>query len=324
MVFNRMKILVTGSAGFIGANVSKALLERGDEVIGIDNFNDYYDVSLKEYRNKKLEGYDGFKLYRVNIENKEELEKIFKEEKIDKVCHLAAQAGVRYSIDNPYVYGTTNVSGFINVIHLSKEAGIKQFVYASSSSVYGDNEKVPYSEDDVVENPISLYAATKRANELMAYTYHHLYDMNTIGLRFFTVYGPAGRPDMAYFKFANKMRKGEAIDVYNYGKNLKRDFTYIDDIVDGVLRAIDCDYEYEIFNLGKGSPDDLGEFINLLEKHLGIKVKKNLLPMQPGDVMITYADTSKTERMLGYKPNVTLDEGLKRFAEWYKEYYKIS
>ena len=318
-----MKILVTGSAGFIGSNVAKSLLERGDEVVGIDNFNDYYDVSLKEYRSKELEGYDNFKLYRVNIEDKEELEKIFKEDKIDKVCHLAAQAGVRYSIDNPYVYGTTNVSGFINIIHLSKEAGIKHFVYASSSSVYGDNEKVPYSEEDTVEQPVSLYAATKRANELMAYTYHHLYDMNTIGLRFFTVYGPAGRPDMAYFKFADKMRKGEEIDVYNYGKDLKRDFTYIDDIVDGVLRAIDCDYKYEIFNLGKGSPDELGEFINLLEKHLGIKAKKNLLPMQPGDVMITYADTTKTERMLGYKPSITLDEGLKKFADWYKEYYKI-
>lgn len=317
-----MKILVTGSAGFIGANVAKALLKRGDEVVGIDNFNNYYNVSLKEYRNKELEKNKDFKMYRIDIENVEDLKKVFKENKIEKVCHLAAQAGVRYSIDNPYVYGTTNCAGFINVIHLSKESGIKHFVYASSSSVYGDNEKVPYSEDDVVENPISLYAATKRANELMAYTYHHLYDMNTIGLRFFTVYGPAGRPDMAYFKFANKMVKGEEIEVYNYGKDLKRDFTYIDDIVDGVLRAIDCDYNYEIFNLGKGSPDELGEFINLLEKYLGIKAKKNLLPMQPGDVMITYADTTKTEKMLGYKPNITLDEGLKKFADWYREYYK--
>ncbi len=319
-----MKILVTGSAGFIGSNVSKALLERGDEVVGFDNFNDYYDVSLKEYRNKELEGYESFKLYRANIEDKKELEKIFKKEKIDKVCHLAAQAGVRYSIENPYVYGITNLAGFINIIHLSKEADIKHFVYASSSSVYGDNEKVPYSETDSVEQPISLYAATKRANELIAYTYHHLYDMKTIGLRFFTVYGPAGRPDMAYFKFANKMVKGEEIDVYNYGKELKRDFTYIDDIVDGVLKAIDCDYENEIFNLGKGSPDELGVFINLLEKHMEIKAKKNLLPMQQGDVMITYADTSKTERMLGYKPAITLDEGLERFVEWYKEYYNFN
>ena len=319
-----MKILVTGSAGFIGSNVAKALLDRGDEVVGIDNFNDYYDISLKEYRNKELEKYDGFKLYRVDIEDKEELEKIFKEAKVDKVCHLAAQAGVRYSIENPYVYGTTNAAGFINVIHLAKEAGIKDFVYASSSSVYGDNEKVPYSETDSVEQPISLYAATKRANELFAYTYHHLYDMNTIGLRFFTVYGPAGRPDMAYYKFVEKMRKGEEIDVYNYGKDLKRDFTYIDDIVDGVLRAIDSDYGYEIFNLGKGSPDELGVFIDLLEKHMSIKAKRNLLPMQKGDVMITYADTSKTEKMLGYKPMITLDEGLKKFVKWYKEYYKFT
>lgn len=319
-----MKILVTGSAGFVGANVSEALLKRGDEVVGIDNFNDYYDVSLKKYRNKELEKNEKFKLYRIDIENVEDLKKVFKENRIDKVCHLAAQAGVRYSIENPYIYGTTNCAGFINIIHLSKEAGIKHFVYASSSSVYGDNEKVPYSEEDIVEQPVSLYAATKRANELFAYTYHHLYDMNTIGLRFFTVYGPAGRPDMAYFKFADKMRKGEEIEVYNYGKDLKRDFTYIDDIADGVLRAIDCNYQCEIFNLGKGSPDDLGEFISLLEKHMGIEAKKKLLPMQKGDVMITYADTTKTEKMLGYKPGITLDEGLKKFAEWYKEYYKIS
>jgi UDP-glucuronate 4-epimerase len=319
-----MKILVTGSAGFVGSNVAKALLERGDEVIGVDNFNDYYDVSLKEYRTKELKKYDGYKLYRIDIEDEEELEKVFKENKIDKVCHLAAQAGVRYSIENPYVYGTTNVAGFVNMIHLSKEAGIKHFVYASSSSVYGNNDKIPYSEEDAVENPISLYAATKRANELIAYTYNHLYKMNTIGLRFFTVYGPAGRPDMAYFKFANRMAKGEEIDVYNYGKDMKRDFTYIDDIVDGVLRSIDCDYGYEIFNLGKGDPDELGIFIETLEKHMGIKAKKNLLPMQPGDVMITYADTTKTEKMLGYKPTITLDEGLKKFAQWYKGYYKIS
>ena len=318
-----MRILVTGSAGFIGSNVSKALLMRGDEVVGIDNFNDYYDVSLKEYRNKELEKYDSFKLYRINIESVEDLKKVFSENKIDKVCHLAAQANVRYSIDNPYVYGTTNCAGFINIIHLSKDAGIKHFVYASSSSVYGDNKKVPYSEEDIVEQPISLYAATKRANELIAYTCHHLYNMNTIGLRFFTVYGPAGRPDMAYFKFADKMAKGETIDVYNYGKDMKRDFTYIDDIVDGVIRALDCDYKYEIFNLGKGSPDDFGDFISIVEKHMGIKAKKNLLPMQPGDVMITYADTTKTEKMLGYKPSITLDEGLKKFADWYREYYRI-
>jgi UDP-glucuronate 4-epimerase len=318
-----MKILVTGSAGFVGSNVAEALLKRGDEVVGIDNFNDYYDPSLKEYRNGELEKNGNYRVYRIDIENVEDLKKVFGENKIDKVCHLAAQAGVRYSIDNPYVYGTTNCSGFVNVIHLAKESGIKHFVYASSSSVYGDNEKVPYSEDDIVEQPVSLYAATKRANELFAYTYHHLYDMNTIGLRFFTVYGPAGRPDMAYFKFADKMVKGEEIEVYNYGKDLKRDFTYIDDIVDGVLRALDCEYGYEIFNLGKGSPDDLGEFISLLEKHMDIKAKKKLLPMQPGDVMITYADTTKTEKMLGYKPSVNLDEGLKKFAQWYMMYYKV-
>lgn len=318
-----MKILITGTAGFVGFSLAKTLLAKGYEVVGIDNFNDYYDVKLKEDRNKILESYSNFKLYRLDISNLEDLKKVFEENKFDKVCHLAAQAGVRYSIDNPYVYADANLVGFVNMINLVKDNGIKQFVYASSSSVYGDTSKIPFNEEEDVSKPISLYAATKRANELIAYTYHHLFGLKTIGLRFFTVYGPWGRPDMAYFKFAQSMSKGEEIPVYNYGKNMKRDFTYIDDIVDGIVKALDSDYDYEIFNLGKGSPDELGSMIDLVEKYIGIKAKKNLLPMQPGDVLITYSDTSKAKKMLGYEPKVTLEEGIEKFAEWFKEYYKI-
>ena len=318
-----MNILVTGTAGFVGHTTAKVLLERGDTVIGVDNFNDYYDVSLKEDRNRELEKYPNFKLYRVDISNLEDLKKVFEENDIDRVCHLAAQAGVRYSIDNPYVYADSNMVGFVNMINLTKEKGVKHFIYASSSSVYGDTSKIPFVETEDVNSPISLYAASKRSNELIAYTYHHLFKLNTIGLRFFTVYGPWGRPDMAIFKFANQMVKGEEIPVFNYGKDMKRDFTYIDDIVDGVVRAIDCEYSNEIFNLGKGSPDELGEMISLIEKHMGIKSKKKLLPMQPGDVLITYSNTNKAKKMLGYDPKITLDEGIEKFVEWYKKYYNV-
>ena len=318
-----MNILVTGTAGFVGHTTAKVLLERGDTVIGVDNFNDYYDVSLKEDRNRELEKYPNFKLYRIDISNLEDLKKVFEENEIDRVCHLAAQAGVRYSIDNPYVYADSNMVGFVNMINLTKEKGVKHFIYASSSSVYGDTSKIPFVETEDVNSPISLYAASKRSNELIAYTYHHLFKLNTIGLRFFTVYGPWGRPDMAIFKFANQMVKGEEIPVFNYGKDMKRDFTYIDDIVDGVVRAIDCEYENEIFNLGKGSPDELGEMISLIEKHMGIKAKKKLLPMQPGDVLITYSNTNKAKKMLGYDPKITLDEGIEKFVEWYKKYYNV-
>ena len=318
-----MNILVTGTAGFIGHNLAKILLGRGDTVVGIDNFNDYYDVSLKEDRNKELEKYANFKLFRIDISNLEDLKKVFEQNDIDRVCHLAAQAGVRYSIDNPYVYADSNMVGFVNMINLTKEKGIRHFIYASSSSVYGDTSKIPFVETAEVNSPISLYAASKRSNELIAYTYHHLFKLNTIGLRFFTVYGPWGRPDMAIFKFANQMSKGEEIPVFNYGKDMKRDFTYIDDIVDGVVRAIDCEYENEIFNLGKGSPDELGEMISLIEKHMGIEAKKKLLPMQLGDVLITYSNTNKAKKMLGYDPKTTLDEGLEKFVEWYKKYYNV-
>lgn len=317
-----MKYLITGTAGFIGFHLAKRLLDEGNEVVGIDNFNDYYEVSLKEDRNKILEEYPKYKIYRIDISNLEDLKKVFEENKFDKVAHIAAQAGVRYSIDNPYVYADCNLVGFVNMINLVKDNDIKQFVYASSSSVYGDGEKYPCNEQDDVDHPISLYAATKRANELMAYTYHHLFGLKTIGLRFFTVYGPWGRPDMAIYKFAKKMKDGEEIPVFNYGKDLKRDFTYVDDIVDGICRALESDLECEVFNLGKGSPDELGEMIDLIEKHMGIKAKKNLLPMQQGDVMITYSDTSKAKELLGYDPQTTLDEGIGKFVEWFKEYYK--
>jgi UDP-glucuronate 4-epimerase len=318
-----MKILITGSAGFIGFHLAKRLLDEGHFVVGIDNFNNYYDIQLKEDRNKILEEYPDYKLYRVDIANITDLQKIFKENDFDRVCHLAAQAGVRYSITNPYVYGDSNLKGFVNIINLAKEKGVKNFVYASSSSVYGNGEKYPSSEEDYVDSPISLYAATKRANELIAHTYNHLYKLPVIGLRFFTVYGPWGRPDMAVYKFAEKISKGEEIPVYNYGKDLKRDFTYIDDIIDGVISAIRSDIENEIINLGKGNPDELSEMISLLEKYMGEKAKKNLLPMQLGDVMVTYADISKAESLLNYNPKISLDMGIKKFIGWFKKYYKV-
>jgi UDP-glucuronate 4-epimerase len=318
-----MKVLVTGSAGFIGSALSKALLDRGDEVVGVDHFDSYYDTNLKKARNSLLEKYRNFKLYKADFGHLESIKKVFEKNGFDAIAHLGAQAGVRYSIDNPYAYSHSNLEGFINVINLARDKEITNFVYASSSSVYGDRGKVPFSEKASVNKPISLYAATKRANELMAYTYHHLYGMRTIGLRFFTVYGPWGRPDMAIFKFTDMMAKGDEIPVYNYGKGLKRDFTYVDDIVDGVVRAIDSKYENEIFNLGKGHPEDLGEMIGLIEKHMGIKARRKLLPMQKGDVMITYADTAKARKMLGFRTKVTLDEGIKRFVQWYKQYYNV-
>ena len=316
-----MRVLITGSAGFIGFSLAKVLLERGDEVVGVDNFNDYYDVSLKEDRNKILEEYENFKLYRLDISNLKELKKVFEENSFDKVCHLAAQAGVRYSLENPHIYIDSNIVGFLNIINLTKDSGIKYFVYASSSSVYGNSKEIPFSEKANVDEPVSLYAATKKSDELIAYTYYYLFKLKTVGLRFFTVYGPWGRPDMAIFKFVKNIIEGKEIDVYNYGKDLKRDFTYIDDIVDGIVKALDSDYENEIFNLGKGSPDELGEMISIIEEKLGIKAKKNLLPMQKGDVMVTYSDTSKAKKMLEYNPKVMLKDGIREFVKWYRGYY---
>ena len=315
-------ILVTGGAGFIGSHVTKALMDRKDEVIIVDNFNAYYDPQLKEDRiNKFLKGYSP-KLYRASINNIDELRKVFAENKIDKICHLAAQAGVRYSLENPSAYIQSNIVGTHNLLELAKEFGVKDFVFASSSSVYGGNTKVPFAEKDPVEQPISLYAATKRSNELEVYTYHHLFGLNAIGLRFFTVYGPWGRPDMALFKFIKAIIAEHAIDVYNNGK-MQRDFTYVDDIVAGVLAAIDNCKDYEIINLGNNKPVDLEYFIKLIEESIGKEAIKNYLPLQPGDVVATYADIKKAHKILNWKPKMEIEQGIKECIHWYKDYYKI-
>lgn len=316
------KILVTGGAGFIGFHTIKALLEKGAEVVTIDNFCPYYDVELKEARNKILEGFDGFKLYRGNLENLDLIKKIFQENEIEKICHLAAQAGVRYSLSNPHIYIQSNLVGFVNLINEAKNAGVKNFVYASSSSVYGNNKKIPFSVDDQVNQPISLYAATKRADELIAYAFYHLFGLNCTGLRYFSVIGPWGRPDMALFKFTKAISSGEPIEVYNSGQ-MKRDFTYIDDIVNGTLAALEKSYPYEIFNLGSDNPVELGYFIECIERELGQKAIKENKPLQPGDVPETWADIEHSRKMLGYEPKVKIEEGVKRFVQWYKEYYHL-
>lgn len=315
-----MKILVTGSAGFIGFNVSKALLERGDTVIGLDNFNDYYDPSLKEARNSILEGYDVFTLCRGDMTDLDFVRSIFSEHTIDKVCHLAAQAGVRYSLTHPHAYIQSNIVGFTNLIDEARHAGIKDFIYASSSSVYGNNKKIPFSEHDPVDTPVSLYASTKKANELIAYTYHHLYDMNCTGLRFFTVYGPWGRPDMALFLFIEAIMKNQPIKVFNFGK-MKRDFTYIDDIVSGVIASLDNSYPYEIFNLGNNRTVELEYFIKCIENELGRKAEKDYLPIHPGDVPESYAYIKKAQDKLGFEPKTNIETGIKHFINWHKEYY---
>lgn len=316
---NPKNIIVTGSAGFIGFHTARKLLEAGHQVIGLDNFNSYYNTELKEARNRLLEGTGGYKLYRGNLEDLNLIQKIFRENKIDRVVHLAAQAGVRYSLENPHAYIQSNIVGFTNLIEEVKNAGIKIFVYASSSSVYGNNKKVPFSVKDPVDQPISLYAATKRADELVAYTYHHLYGINATGLRFFTVYGPWGRPDMAYFSFAKKISSGQSIDVYNHGK-MKRDFTYIDDIVEGIIRAIDRSSGYKIYNLGNNKPIELSYFISILENALGKKAKINYRPVQPGDVLETFADISLSTKELGFRPKTSIEDGIKKFVEWYRGY----
>jgi UDP-glucuronate 4-epimerase len=314
-------ILLTGSAGFIGFHVSRALLERGNAVIGVDNFNDYYDIKLKEDRNAILEKYDNYKLYRVDITDKKSLEEVFSKEKFDLICHLAMYAGVRNSIEQPNLYMHTNVEGTSNIIELSNSHSIKDIVLSSSSSVYGNNP-IPWKEDQDVNKPINPYGASKIAAELLAYTYHNLYKLNITMLRFFSVYGPWGRPDMAYFTFANKITKGEPIDVYNNGK-LKRDFTYIDDIVDGTISAIDNPKPYEIYNLGNHKSEELGYFIELIEKNLGKTAEKNYLPMQEGDFLENFADIDKAKNDLGFEPKTSLDKGIKKFVDWYKEYYKV-
>lgn len=345
-----MRILITGAAGFIGSNLVKAVFKRYDspEVLGIDSVNDYYDVRLKEERLKELEKFSGFSFIRGNIADKALIDQVFAEFKPQIVVNLAAQAGVRYSIDNPGAYIEANLIGFYNILEACRhsysqyEGGVEHLVYASSSSVYGSNKKIPYSTDDKVDNPISLYAATKKSNELMAHAYSKLYNIPSTGLRFFTVYGPAGRPDMAYFGFTNKLVKGEKIQIFNYG-NCKRDFTFVDDIVEGVIRVMQkaparCEGEdglplppYAVYNIGNNQPENLLDFVWILKEELlaagvlpadyDFEAHTELVPMQPGDVPITYADTSALERDFGFKPSTPLREGLRKFARWYKEFY---
>jgi UDP-glucuronate 4-epimerase len=322
MISILMKVFVTGTAGFIGFHLAKHLLERGDQVIGFDNVNDYYDVSLKESRLEILEGYDDYIFHKASLENMDDLDSAVKEHNPDKFCNLAAQAGVRYSLDHPLAYVDSNLVGFINVLETCRRNDIGDLVYASSSSVYGGNTKIPFSVKDSVDSPISLYAATKRSNELMAHVYSHLFGLNTTGLRFFTVYGPYGRPDMAMFKFTRAILEGRPIDVFNNG-DMERDFTYIDDIISGVTACIDQTFRYEILNLGNNRPQNLEYFISLIEKELGIVAKKNYLPMQPGDVKRTYADIERSRELIGYVPKTKLEEGVPLFIEWYRHYYGL-
>ena len=345
-MIRNMTILVTGAAGFIGSNLVKAIYKNFDapKVVGIDNMNDYYDVRLKEERLKELEQYPDFILIKGNIADKTLIDGIFAEYKPQIVVNLAAQAGVRYSITNPDAYIESNLIGFYNILEACRHNPVDHLVYASSSSVYGSNKKVPYSTDDKVDNPVSLYAATKKSNELMAHAYSKLYDIPSTGLRFFTVYGPAGRPDMAYFGFTNKLVKGEKIQIFNYG-NCKRDFTYVDDIVEGVVRVMKKAPArqvgedglpvppYAVYNIGNNSPENLLDFVRILQEELvaaGVLPKdydfdahKELVPMQPGDVPVTYADTSALERDFGFKPSTSLRDGLRAFARWYSEYYRL-
>lgn len=350
-----MKILITGTAGFIGFHLTKILLERGDDVVGLDNINDYYSINLKYARLKETgiekeeikwgklvqsNKHKNYKFIRINLEDREKIFQLFKNEKFDKVVNLAAQAGVRYSIENPFAYIESNIVGFINILEACRNNKVKHLVYASSSSVYGNNTKMPLSTSDNVDHPISLYAATKKSNELMAHTYSHLYGIPTTGLRFFTVYGPWGRPDMALFLFTKAILNGEHINVFNNG-NMIRDFTYIDDITEGIKRVIDspptpqsqninlemCDPStsstapYKIYNIGNSSPVQLMDFIKAIEKALGKKATMNLLPMQDGDVPKTHSDVADLIKNLGYKPEATIEYGVEKFIEWYKEYF---
>lgn len=322
-----MQILVTGAAGFIGADLSQKLLSRGHSVIGIDNFNDYYDVSLKRARLNEIRRHpssEAFSMLEMDIVDRAAMASLFKENNFDVVVHLAAQAGVRYSIENPQSYIDSNLVGFGNILEGCRHSTVPHLVYASSSSVYGANKNFPFSESDRVDNPVSLYAATKKANELMAHSYVDLYGFRCTGLRFFTVYGPWGRPDMAPFRFASRMLKGEAIPVYNNG-NMIRDFTYIDDITEGVVKVAESkqkDALYKVYNIGRGERVQLMEFIELMGKHLGVEAKLNMMPMQDGDVPRTMADTSELQKDFDYQPVVSIDQGVKQFADWYKAYYQ--
>ena len=313
------KILVTGAAGFIGFHLSKSLLEDGYEVLGIDNLNDYYDPNLKHARLDIINKYPNFKFEKVDIADRDLLTKVFVDFAPRKVVNLAAQAGVRYSLTNPYAYMESNLVGFLNIIELCRHNDVEGMIYASSSSVYGSNKKIPFSVDDRVDNPISLYAATKKSNELIAHSYSHLYGLHTTGLRFFTVYGPWGRPDMAMYMFADKISKGEPIQVFNNGK-MKRDFTYIDDIIFGIRSSIDKNFNCEVFNLGNHCSEDLMYMIKLIEKNIGKKAIIDYQPMQPGDVPESFADIQKSTEMLGLKPSTNIDIGIKYLIEWYKTF----
>lgn len=315
-------ILVTGAAGFIGFHLSKRLLETGYAVIGVDNLNPYYDVNLKRARLDILKSHENFSFYQLDIQDLQGLKNIFKQRQVTKICNLAAQAGVRYSLKDPFSYQKSNIEGFLNLLELAKEYKVSNFVYASSSSVYGKNRKSPYSVEDRVDNPISLYAATKKANELMAHAYSHLFEIPCTGLRYFTVYGPWGRPDMALFLFTDAILKKRPINVYNYGE-MRRDFTYIDDIIDGTIRAIERPAPYEIFNLGNSDSVGLLDFIRVIEEELGQEAEKNMMPLQPGDVPETVADIRRSRELLGFDPRTPLREGIRKFISWYREYFGI-
>lgn len=333
------KILVTGTAGFIGFHLAKVLLDRGDEVVGLDNLNDYYDVSLKQARLAQLDGRPNFRFVKLDLADRQGMADLFKTEKFDRVVNLAAQAGVRYSLKNPHAYVDSNLVGFVNILEGCRHNGVQHLVYASSSSVYGANTRMPFSIHHNVDHPVSLYAASKKANELMAHTYAHLYRLPVTGLRFFTVYGPWGRPDMALFLFTKAILEGRPIDVFNYGK-MRRDFTYIDDIVEGVMRTLDntarpnpqwngdqpdpgtSNAPYRLYNIGNNNPVELMHLIETLEKALGRTAEKNLLPIQPGDVPATYADVDDLTRDVGFKPSTSIEEGVGRFVAWYRGYFR--
>ncbi len=335
-----MKVMITGCAGFIGMHAALRFLERGDQIIGIDNLNDYYDVALKDARLARLTSHPNFNFYKLDVSEKQAMADVFVKEQPQRVVHLAAQAGVRYSLINPHAYIDSNLQGFINILEGCRSQNVDHLVYASSSSVYGSNTSLPFDESQNIDHPISLYAATKKANELMAHTYSHLYAIPTTGLRFFTVYGPWGRPDMALFKFTRAMLEGDAIELYNHGK-MTRDFTYIDDIVEGLVRVTDkratsCPYfdssnpdpaissaPYRVFNIGNNTPTLLMDYIQALEEALGIEAKKNYLPMQPGDVTATAANTDALHEWVGFKPNTRVPLGIGRFVDWYRSYYNV-
>jgi UDP-glucuronate 4-epimerase len=335
-----MKILITGAAGFIGYHLSRRLLERGEEVIGLDNLNDYYDVALKEARLSLLKPYPRFRFIKASLEDRPTIERLFADEHFDMVVNMAAQAGVRYSLQNPHAYIDSNIVGFMNVLEGCRHNDVKHLVFASSSSVYGANTTVPFSVHHSADHPVSLYAATKKSNELMAHTYAHLFGLPVTGLRFFTVYGPWGRPDMAYFSFTKAILAGQTIDVFNHGQ-MQRDFTYIDDIVEGISRTMDhipqpepawdaanpdpacSNAPYRLYNIGNNRPVELGNFIEVLEECLGRKVHKNMLPIQAGEVLVTSANVDDLMQAVGFKPTTPIKVGLQRFVEWYRDYYQI-